>query len=103
MSSAHRRPVEGVVRLGAVEGDAGDGAVDGWRRSCLELREDRDVVAGALPAADVAGDAAAAGAFGEVGGGPDVVEAAALVGGVPVGGAVGPPGIEPALRRRGRG
>ena len=61
------------------------------------------MVGGRVPAAYVAGDAAGAGARGEVGGRPDVVEAAALVGGLPVGGAVGPPGVEAALGEVGAG
>ena len=57
------------------------------------------MVARAVPAADVAEDAAAARALGEVGRRPDVVEPAPLVGRPPVGRPVGPPGIEPPRRQ----
>ena len=100
----HRRLVERVVRLGAVEGDAGDRPVE---RAASD-HASNSAKTGAwsrrrLPAAHVAGDPAAAGARREVGGRPDVVEPPALVGRLPVRRAVAPPGIEPARRGDGRG
>src|SRR3954469_15239378 len=65
------------------------------RSAISELHDDRDMVGRLVaPATGGADDVGGAGVSGDVGGGPDVVEAAAAIGGFPVLGAIAPPGGE---------
>ena len=60
----------------------------------VKAGKDRNMVRGLLPPAQLAQDTAAVGGVRYVGRGPDMVQPAALVGGVPVRAAIGPPAVK---------
>ena len=60
----------------------------------IEMRDHRNVVRRPFPAAGLLEDLDFREMRGEIGGRPDVIETAAAVGGLPILGAVAPPGIE---------
>src|SRR5262245_34936727 len=62
--------------------------------SHFDLRRHRDMVRGPLPAARSLRDVDARDAVAELRRDPDVIETAAAIGGLPVGRAVAPPGVE---------
>ena len=68
------------------------------RDSKVKTGKNRRVVTGFLPTARIADDVAGVPGLRDIRCGPDMIQPATLVGGIPIGGAVGPPAIEIALR-----
>src|SRR6056297_988040 len=71
--------------------------------SKVEMRENRRVIRRLLPSARIAQNTAAMGGGADVAAGPDMVQPAALVGGVPVTRAVRPPAVKLTLGNVGPG
>ena len=57
----------------------------------IKRREHRNMVGRLFPTARRAQDAAGVSGGCDIGGGPDMIQTAAFIGGIPIGGAVGPP------------